>query len=101
MTQTTDQPARESEPDSADQVIDTLHDQAARRRDEAVTQAMERLDASGEVSEREREEIEALADRIVSRLLAVPTRSLREAAARGNEAQLETALTLFGSDREQ
>lgn len=63
-------------------------------RDRQVEQALSALD--GEVSEEERRAIEALADRLVDRLLAVPEHHLTVAVRDGNDQTVERALDLFG-----
>lgn len=81
------------------EVLTALETVAAHGEDvraEAVETALQRLEAEESLSADERAAVEALADRLVGRLLATPTATLLGADA----DDAETALTLFGrSDR--
>ncbi|WP_436932181.1 glutamyl-tRNA reductase [Halosimplex halobium] len=93
--ETTDQAAETPDPDAARARI---RERAGEVREREVETALTKLDTRGDLSERDREAVERLADRLVARLLAAPERSLR-AAAEGDDHDPETvatALSLFG-----
>lgn len=74
--------------------VDSIRDRGETVRDRQVERALSELD--GDLSERERAVIEALGDRLVERLLAVPEAQLRRAAREGDGEQFQRALALFG-----
>ena len=84
-----------------------IRERATTVRDREVETALRKLEASEGVSTADRAAVEALADRLVARLIAVPERSLRVAeepdpASDGDGGSeidpetVETALDLFG-----
>ena len=79
----------------AEHAIAAIHGEAARVERREVDELLATLDARGELDDDRRTAIEALADAIVDQLLAVPTRSLRVAAADDDGATIDTALELF------
>jgi len=79
----------------ADEVIAAMYEGAERMKAEEVDEALSRLEASGGVSDEQREVIESMADALVSQLLAAPTRSLRDAAEHDDWTTISTALRLF------
>jgi len=104
-----ERPDREA-PD-ADAALARIRERAGELRDHEVETALAKLDARGELSAADREAVERLADRLVTRLLAAPERSLRAAAdadaesdgregpdsgGRHDPETVETALALFG-----
>ncbi|PSQ03733.1 glutamyl-tRNA reductase [Halobacteriales archaeon QS_6_71_20] len=54
-----------------------------------------KLEAQGELTDRQRETVAGLADALVGQLLAAPTKSLREAAAEDDWTTIHTAMQLF------
>jgi len=82
----------------ADEVIGGMYESAERIKEAEVATALSRLDASGDLSPEQREVVEALADSLVSQLLAAPTRSLRDAAAEDDWETINTAIQLFDPD---
>jgi glutamyl-tRNA reductase len=75
----------------ADRVISAMYESAERIKAQEVETAVEKLDldAEGEAV------VDAMADAIVSQLLAAPTSSLRDAAAEDDWTTIHTALQLF------
>ncbi|WP_135363804.1 glutamyl-tRNA reductase [Halosimplex halophilum] len=94
-TGTTEPDAETPDPDAARARI---RERAGEVRDREVETALTKLDARSELSERDREAVERLADRLVARLLAAPERGLRAAAERDDHdpETVATALSLFG-----
>ncbi|MFB6299164.1 MAG: glutamyl-tRNA reductase [Halobacteriales archaeon] len=79
----------------ADEVIAAMYESAETVKQEEIQRAFDRLDANGELTEEQREIVTAMADSLVSQLLAAPTKSLREAAAEDDWSTINTALQLF------
>jgi len=75
----------------ADRVISAMYESAERVKAEELRTAFSKADFDAE----EREVVEAMADAIVSQLLAAPTGSLRDAAAANDWSTIHTALKLF------
>lgn len=82
----------------ADDVISTMYESAERVKGRELSEALSKLDASGEFDDDQREIVASMADALVSQLLAPPTKSLREAAANDDWATINTALQLFNPD---
>ncbi len=82
----------------ADEVIAAMYESAERIKDRELDRALSQLGGADEVSEAQREAIEAMADSLVNQLLAPPTKSLREAAAEDDWSTINTALQLFDPD---
>lgn len=70
-----------------------IRERAGAIRDEAVAQACSQLRARGELSQERRAAVEALANRLVEELLAVPARGF--AVANEREEVAETVTELF------
>jgi len=85
----------------ADQVISAMYESAEGVKDREVETALAKLD----LDEADAAVVEAMADSIVSRLLAPPTTSLRDAAEEDDWETIRTALELFdpefGPDAEE
>lgn len=79
----------------ADEAISGMYEGAERMKSRELDRALTKLDAQGELDESQRETVEALADSLVSQLLAPPTRSLREAAGEDDWETIRTAMALF------
>ncbi|MDY6819152.1 MAG: glutamyl-tRNA reductase [Halobacteriales archaeon] len=79
----------------ADKVIAAMYESAETVKEEEIQRAFDRLEANGDLTEDQREIIAAMADSLVSQLLAAPTKSLREAAAEDDWSTINTALQLF------
>ncbi len=77
----------------ADAVVAAMHRGGERMKEAQLTHALAKLD--GELTDEQREIIESLADSLVSQLLAVPTKSLRDAAAEDDWETIATAIDLF------
>jgi glutamyl-tRNA reductase len=82
----------------ADEVIAAMYESAERVKSEEIDTALGRLEATGEVTDEQREVVESLADALVGQLLAPPTRSLRDAAEEDDWSTINTALELFDPD---
>lgn len=101
--------ARESERlvrgprDSAcvDDAVDAIDDRAETIRERQLRQALAALDDRGDLTADKRRAVESLADRLTARLLTPPKVGLRQAAASGDDDVADTALSLFGADREE
>jgi glutamyl-tRNA reductase len=79
----------------ADEAIAAMYEAAERMKARQVAETLDKLEARGDLTEGQREAVEALADALVSQLLAAPTKSLREAAAADDWETIATALELF------
>jgi glutamyl-tRNA reductase len=75
----------------ADRVISAMYESAERIKAQEVETALAKLDLEPE----DEAVVEAMADAIVSQLLAAPTSSLRDAAAEDDWTTIHTALQLF------
>ena len=84
----------------ADEVIAAMYESADRLKARELETALSKLDAQGDLSADQRATVAALADSLVSQLLAAPTKSLRDAAAEDDWATIATALQLFDPDFE-
>jgi len=86
----------------ADEVIAAMYESADRVKSEEVSTAVSKLEAEmdgdGDLPDEQREVLEAMADALVNKLLAPPTKSLREAAAEDDWTTINTALQLFDPD---
>jgi len=84
----------------ADEVIAAMYESADRVKSEEVSTAVSKFEAEtdGDLPDEQREILEALADALVNKLLAPPTKSLREAAAEDDWTTINTALQLFDPD---
>jgi glutamyl-tRNA reductase len=78
----------------ADRVISAMYESAERVKAAELNTAM----AEADFDEDQREVLEAMADSIVSQLLAAPTKSLRDAAEEDDWSTIHTALELFDPD---
>ncbi|WP_324663833.1 glutamyl-tRNA reductase [Haloarcula sediminis] len=78
----------------ADRVISAMYESAERVKAAELNTATARAD----FDEDQREVLEAMADSIVSQLLAAPTKSLRDAAEEDDWETIHTALELFDPD---
>lgn len=94
MTATDGESARGRDVDRA---IATIRAHGTDVRDEQFERALEELDAET-LTDGQRAALERLSDRLVARLLAVPETRLRHLAAADDDAAIERALSLFGSD---
>jgi len=85
----------------ADAVISGMYRGAERIKDAELRRALSRLDG---LDASEKDAVESLADSLVSQILAVPTESLRDAAAEDDWETITTAIELFdptgGADTE-
>ncbi|NKE35832.1 glutamyl-tRNA reductase [Natronococcus sp. JC468] len=79
----------------ADEVIAAMYGSAERIKERELERALAELEKEGASR---REVLEAMADSMVSQLLAPPTKSLREAAAEDDWSTINTALQLFDPD---
>ncbi|MFB6069828.1 MAG: glutamyl-tRNA reductase [Halanaeroarchaeum sp.] len=79
----------------ADAVIAAMYEGADRVKQREVQTALSKLEASGDLSPDQREVVEAMADSLVSQLLAAPTRALRDAAEDDDWSTIATAIRLF------
>jgi len=78
----------------ADRVISAMYESAERVKTAELNTAMAQADFDTD----QREVLEAMADSIVSQLLAAPTKSLRDAAEEDDWSTIQTALELFDPD---
>ncbi|MBP1988299.1 glutamyl-tRNA reductase [Halolamina salifodinae] len=79
----------------ADEAIRGMYEGAERMKAREIDRALTKLEAQGGLNEDQRETVEALADSLVSQLLAPPTQSLREAAGEDDWTTIRTAMQLF------
>jgi len=79
----------------ADDAISGMYEGAERMKARELDRALTKLEAQGDLNEEQRETVEAMADSLVSQLLAPPTRSLREAAGEDDWTTIRTAMQLF------
>lgn len=79
----------------ADDAISTMYESAERTKRREVETAVSKLEAQGDLTDEQRETVEALADSLVGQLLAAPTKSLREAASEDDWTTIQTAMQLF------
>ncbi|KTG09387.1 glutamyl-tRNA reductase [Haloprofundus marisrubri] len=79
----------------ADDAISAMYESAEAVKHREVQTALSKLDAQGEMTDEQRETVEALADALVGQLLAAPTKSLRDAAADDDWTTIQTAMQLF------
>ncbi|WP_224334573.1 glutamyl-tRNA reductase [Haloprofundus halobius] len=79
----------------ADDAISAMYESADAVKRREVRTALSKLDAQGEMTDEQRETVEALADALVGQLLAAPTKSLRDAAADDDWTTIQTAMQLF------
>ena len=79
----------------ADEAIRGMYEGAERMKAREVDRAVTKLEAQGDLTEEQRETVEAMADSLVSQLLAPPTKSLREAAGQDDWTTIQTAMELF------
>ena len=82
----------------ADEAVSAMYENAEALKRREVETALSKLEAQGELTERQRESVESLADALVGKLLAAPTKSLREAAAEDDWNTIQTAMRLFDPD---
>jgi glutamyl-tRNA reductase len=82
----------------ADEVISAMYESAERVKERELSEALSKLDAHGDLTDDQREIVDAMADALVSQLLAPPTKSLRDAAADDDWGTINTALQLFDPD---
>ncbi|MFC7046769.1 glutamyl-tRNA reductase [Halobacteriaceae archaeon GCM10025711] len=84
----------------ADEVIAAMYESAERLKRRELATAFSKLEARDELTDEQREVVSALADTLVSQMLAAPTRSLRDAAAQDDWTTINTALQLFNPEFE-
>ena len=84
----------------ADEAISAMYESAERTKQAELETAVRKLEAQGELTEKQRETVAALADALVNQLLSAPTKSLREAAAEDDWTTIHTAMQLFDPDFE-
>ncbi|WP_331234642.1 glutamyl-tRNA reductase [Natronorarus salvus] len=85
----------------ADEAIGAMYENAERMKRRELSTAIAALEAHGELTEKQREAVCALASALVNQLLAAPTSSLREAAAEDDWTTIHTALELFDPEFEE
>lgn len=81
----------------ADAVVSAMYESAERIKREELERTFGTLDLDGD----EQDAVEAMADSIVSQLLAPPTTSLRDAAEHDDWSTIHTALRLFDPNLEK
>lgn len=79
----------------ADDAISGMYEGAERMKSRELDRALTKLEAQGGLNDDQRETIEAMANSLVSQLLAPPTKSLREAAVEDDWDTIRTAMVLF------
>lgn len=93
MTATDGDPSRDDH--RVEEVLAGMYAGAEETKRRELETALGKLDHHGELTPEKREAVAALADALVARVLASPTASLRDAAARGDHETVETAVALF------
>jgi len=78
----------------ADRVISTMYESAEQVKAAEINSAL----SAADFDEDQAEVVEAMADAIVSQILAAPTKSLRDAAEEDDWSTIHTALQLFDPD---
>ena len=78
----------------ADEVIASMYENAERMKERELSRALSKLETEG-LTDDQRAVVEALADTLVSQLLAAPTKSLRDAAEADDWTTINSALRLF------
>lgn len=84
-----------------DGVVAGMYRGAERIKQQELETTFSKLDHHGGLTDKQREDVEALADALVSELLAPPTTGLRDAAARDDWRTIATAIELFDPNIEQ
>lgn len=84
----------------ADEAISAMYEGAERIKGRELGRALTKLDAQGDLTDDQRETVEALADALVSQLLAPPTKSLRDAAGEDDWTTIQIAMELFDPSRD-
>ncbi len=79
----------------ADQVISAMYEGAERMKSQELRTAVSKLESAGELTDEQRDVVEAMADSLVGQLLSAPTKSLRDAAEHDDWETINTALQLF------
>jgi glutamyl-tRNA reductase len=79
----------------AEAVIAAICEDAERLKRHEVDEAIRKLEARDDITDSQRDAVEAMAEGIVAHLLAVPTKNLREATAENDWSTIDTALRLF------
>lgn len=79
----------------ADTVIAGMYRGAEQMKEREVSRALAQLDEHTELTDEGQEIVEELADSLVNQLLAVPTKSLRDAAAEDDWETIVAAIELF------
>ncbi|ESS11310.1 MAG: glutamyl-tRNA reductase [uncultured archaeon A07HR60] len=82
----------------ADAAISKMYEGAEHTKRRQLDTALEKLEAQGGLTDEQRETVESLADTLVGRLLAAPTKSLRDAAGEDDWNTIQTALELFNPE---
>ena len=81
--------------DRADAAVSAMYEAAERTKHRELEEALTKLESQGDLTDEQRETVQALADALVGQLLAAPTKSLREAAAEDDWNTIYTAMQLF------
>ncbi|WP_254823586.1 glutamyl-tRNA reductase [Haloglomus halophilum] len=79
----------------ADQIIAAMYEGAERVKAREVGKAVSTMETDGLTDDQEAA-VEAMADALVNQLLSAPTKSIREAAEKGDWTTINSALELFG-----
>jgi len=79
----------------ADQIIAAMYEGAERVKVREVDKAVSAMESDG-LTDEQRAAVEAMADALVNQLLSAPTKSLREAAEKGDWTTINSGLELFG-----
>ena len=79
----------------ADQVIQAMYEGAEEIKEEELQNAIQQAETAGELTDDQKQALEAMADALMNRLLAAPTKSLRDAAAEDDWNTIHTAIELF------
>ncbi|MFB6219110.1 MAG: glutamyl-tRNA reductase [Halobacteriaceae archaeon] len=85
----------------ADEAIAAMYAGAEAAKERELATALSRLESEGDLTDAQREVVADLADALVSRLLAAPTKSLRAAAEEDDWETIRTALELFDPEFEE
>ncbi|WP_338729628.1 glutamyl-tRNA reductase [Haladaptatus sp. DJG-WS-42] len=82
----------------ADRVIAAMYESADHLKTRELQTAFSQLEATGGLTDEQREVVESLANSLVGQLLAAPTKSLRDAAEEDDWTTINTALQLFNPE---
>jgi glutamyl-tRNA reductase len=79
-------------------VIAAIYKDAEHFKRQEVNEAIHKLEVGGDITDSQRDAVEAMAETIIAQILSVPTKTLRETVAKDDWSTIDTALRLFGPE---